>query len=321
MKTLEFLAGKIRKAKSVLIFCHVRPDGDTIGSAFALKYGLESLGIKGDVVCDSDYPSKLMFLPYASEVYKPEKVNKTYDLHIAVDVASENLLGGSWSVFRSNKNVMCIDHHLSNERYVEDYYVDTTASASMIVYKLLKILPVDIDVRMATGVLLGIVTDTHCFTNPNTDAETLKIASETLALGADYNKIVYETRKVDMARAKLLGEMVQKAHTYFGGRLFIMVTTQEMLAKYGLKSDANEGFVEHPLLIAGVVASVSLLEDRRDFYRVSFRSRGAIDVNKVAREFGGGGHINASGCVIRGSYEEVIERILRAFDINSDWEK
>ena len=124
-----------------------------------------------------------------------------------------------------------------------------------------------------------------------------------------------------MARVKLLGEMVQKAHTYFGGKLFIMVTTHEMLSKLGLKSDANEGFVEHPLLISSVAASVSLLEDRRDFYRVSFRSRGAVDVNKVAREFGGGGHVNASGCVIRGSYEEVVERILRAFEINSDWEK
>ena len=321
MKTLEFLAGKIRKAKSVLVFCHVRPDGDTVGSAFALRYGLESVGITCDVVCDSDYPSKLAFLPYASELYKPEKVNRSYDLHIAVDIASENLLGGSWELFRNSKNVMCIDHHPSNERYVEDCYIENTASASMIIYKLLKILAVDTDVRMATGVLLGIVTDTHCFTNPNTDAEALRIASETMAIGADYNKIVYETRKVDMARVKLLGEMVQKAHTYFGGKLFIMVTTHEMLTRLGLKTDANEGFVEHPLLIGGVAASVSLLEDRRDFYRVSFRSRGAVDVNKVAREFGGGGHVNASGCVIRGSYEEVVERILRAFEVNSDWEK
>ena len=320
MKTLEYLAEKISKAKSVLVFCHVRPDGDTLGSAFALKYALESKGQKCDVVCDSDYPAKFAFLPYGGEILKPDKVNSAYDLHIAVDVAGENLLGGSWSLFKSSKNVMCIDHHPSNERYVEDVYIENAAATSMIIYKLLKLMNIDTDNRIATAVLLGVITDTGCFGNPNTDAEALKIASEVVELGADYNKLAYETRKMDISRVKLFAAMLTNSRTYFGNKLYIMTTTQEMLAKYNLKPDANEGFVDYPLWMDGVAVSVSLLEDRHNFYRVSFRSRGSVNVNAVAHEFGGGGHANASGCVIRACYEEAIERIVRAVRINSDWD-
>lgn len=320
MKTLEYLAEKIAKAKSILIFCHLRPDGDTLGSAFALKYALENSGCKCDVVCDSDYPSKFDFLPYGKEIFKPDKVKGSYDLHIAVDVAGENLLGGSWGLFRSSKNVICIDHHPSNERYVDDYYLENAASTSVIIYKLIRLMSLKIDERIATAVLFGIITDTGYFANPNTDAEALKTASEVMSFGADYNKLAYETRKMVMGRVRLFAEMLTNARTYYGNKLYIMTTTQDMLIKYDLKSDANEGFVDYPLWIDNVAVSVSLLEDHHNFYRVSFRSRGSVDVNAVAREFGGGGHANASGCVIRACYEEAIERIVRAIRINSDWD-
>lgn len=319
MKTLDYLAEKIRAVSSALIFCHVRPDGDTLGSAFALKSALETLGKKADVVCDSEIPTKFDFLPYKGMCFKPEKVSGKYDLHIAVDVASENLLGGSWALFRSNKNVMCIDHHPSNERYVTDCYIENAASASIIIYKLIGLLGAAVNADVATGILLGVVTDTGNFLNPNTDAEALKIASEVMNAGADYANISYQTKKITFNRAKLLSDVLTHARYYFGNKLSIIYTSPGMLEKYGVKNESNEGFVDLPLWIDGVVVSVSLLEEKHNFFRVSFRSRGAVDVNAVAGEFGGGGHANASGCVIRGCLEEAIERIVRAVEVNSDF--
>jgi len=319
MKTLDYLAEKILDCSSVLLFCHVRPDGDTLGSAFALGFALEKTGRAFDVVCDSDYPARFDFLPYSGHFYRPEKITKKYDLHIAIDVANENLLGGSWGVFRSTKNVMCIDHHPSNERYTENNYIENLASSSMIICELIKKMRVEIDEKIATAILLGIVTDTGCFLNPNTDAKALAVAAEMMNYGADYQKLAYETRKFSLGRAKLLIDVMSAARYYFGGRLAIICTTPEMLEKCGAKNDGNEGFADYPLWIDGVIVSVSLLEDKKNFYRVSFRSRGIVDVNAVAAEFGGGGHANASGCVIKGCYEEVIERIVRAVEINSDF--
>lgn len=319
MKTLDYLAEKISAANSVLVFCHVRPDGDTLGSAFALKKTLEKIGKKCGVVCDSEIPAKFGYMHFSNETMRPESVRGKYELHVAVDVASESMLGGAWGLFKSCGNEMCIDHHMSNERYVKDCYVEEVAATAILIYELIGKLGIEIDTEIAACVLLGIVTDTGCFVNPNTDARALSVASKAVECGADYGKIIYETRKTSKNKTGLLGEVLSGIRYYFGGKVALICTSNELLSRYDLKSDGNEGFVDYPLRIDGVCVSVSLLEDKKNLYRVSFRSRGEVDVNAVAAEFGGGGHVNASGCVVRGLFEEVVERIVRAIEINSDF--
>lgn len=319
MKTLDYLAEKISAANSVLVFCHVRPDGDTLGSAFALGKALEKIGKKCGVVCDSEIPAKFDYMDFSKETMRPEAVREKYELHVAVDVASESLLGSAWGLFRTCPDRICIDHHASNERYVKDYYVEEVAATAVLVYELIGKLGVKIDESIAACVLLGIVTDTGCFVNPNTDARALAVASKAVESGADYGKIIYETRKTSKNKTGLLSEVLSGIRYYFDGKVALICTSSELLSRYDLRSDGNEGFVDYPLRIGGVRVSVSLLEDKKNLYRVSFRSRGEVDVNAVAAEFGGGGHVNASGCVIRGLYEEVVERIVRAIEINSDF--
>ncbi len=319
MKTLDDVKNALLSAQSALIFCHVRPDGDTVGSAVALKFVLESFGKKCDLVCDSEYPSRLNFLPYANYFFRPERVKGRYDIHVAADVASENLLGGSWGLFKSNKNTVNIDHHLSNERYAELNYVEPVASTSIIIYELIKKLGFCVEERTATAILLGVLTDTGVFLNPNTDARALHVAAETTALGADFKTISYETRKMSREKSLLLSEVLLKTRYLLDGKLAIVTTTSEMLAAHGLKADATDGFADYSLWTDGVEVSVAMLQDKHNLYRISIRSRGNVNVNDVAAEFGGGGHVCASGCVIKGYYEEVIERITRAVEVNSDF--
>ena len=103
---------------------------------------------------------------------------------------------------------------------------------------------------------------------------------------------------------------------YLQNKLALITIKADDLQSRGLTEDCTEGFVDYPLTIAGVEVSVSLLQTRNNLYRVSFRSRGNVDVNVIAGEFGGGGHRFASGCVVSGMYEEVVEKVVRAVDIN-----
>lgn len=317
MKTLNCIANEINQAKSLLIFCHTRPDGDTLGSAFALYNALIKKGVRCDIVCDGIIPDKYSFYPLCKSVLLPEKVNEKYDIHLAVDVATENLLGRSWGIFTSTEKTYSIDHHLSNERFAKVNYVSDCPATTILVLKLIEEMGVSIDKDIANAILMGIITDTALFANDNVNEECLTISAKMIELGADMKAIVKNIFKSQSkARAQMYAEVIGRMRFYLQDKLAIVTITLQDLQKYGLSDDVSEGFVDFPRSIDGVEVAVSILQVKDELFRISFRSRGKVNVNDVASEFGGGGHPSASGCVVKGMYEEVIEKIVRAVDIN-----
>lgn len=318
MKTIKKIGEEIFALKSALIFCHTRPDGDTLGSAGALYYAMKSKGIDCDIVCDTDIPEKFSFMPIFSKVLKPEEVNKKYEGNIAVDVATDSLLGRAWGLFNGSEKRFCIDHHISNDRYVKKgSYIKDRAANAMNIFDLLSVLEIKITPDIATCILLGIVTDTNNFANNNTDEKALSYAGKAVACGGrlkDVNVNIYKNQPKE--RALLYIATMQKMRFYLDNKLAIIAITKDMIDKYKVSDDVTEGFVEFPISIKGVEVAASLLQTKDELYKVSFRSKGKIDVNKVAGEFGGGGHVLASGCAVSGLFEEVIEKIVRAVDIN-----
>ena len=167
--------------------------------------------------------------------------------------------------------------------------------------------------------MLGIVTDTGNFSHSNADCEALTYAGKMVAAGADLNKInFYMFKNQKKERARLFIDVMDKMRFYHNDKIALITITQELLAKNGVGNEVTEGFVDFPLSIEGVEVAFSLLETKKELYKISLRSKGKVNVNKVAGEFGGGGHIQASGCVISGPYEEVIEKLIRATEVNSD---
>ncbi|MBR3864833.1 MAG: bifunctional oligoribonuclease/PAP phosphatase NrnA [Clostridia bacterium] len=317
MKTAKELAQEFIGLKSVLIFCHTRPDGDTLGSAMALCTALRKKQIECDIVCDGIVPEKYHFISLAKHILKPECVMKKYQAHIAVDVATENLLGTTWGIFTSSDKTFVVDHHASNERYAKVNFVATAPATAMIVCKIIENMGVEFDKDIANSILLGIVTDTALFLNNNVNEECFTISAKMLSYGANMDEIVTNLYKnQSKARAQLYAEVIGRTKFYLHDRLAVVVTTLSDLNKYNLQSDETEGFVDFPLSISGVEVAVSILQTKSELYRVSFRSKGRVNVNDVAQEFGGGGHKFASGCVVKGIFEEVIEKIIRAVDIN-----
>lgn len=317
MKTISQLSIELLKYKSVLIFCHTKPDGDTLGSAVGLKYGLQQKKIYCDIVCDGIIPAKYGVIINTKEIIKPEQVAKKYDAHVAVDIAAEHLFGNAWGIYESCNNRYSIDHHSSNSRYTSDLYLDKAPAATVLVYRLLKEMNVEFDKNIAEPLLLGIVTDTANFMHESTNSECLAVASELMDYGVDLSKISSEVLKNQTKeRAMLYAQVMSRMRFYLDNKLAIITIRKSDLHNYSLSEDSTEGFVDFPLTISNVEVAVSLLQSKDELFRVSIRTKGKVNANEVASEFGGGGHFFASGCVISGLYEEVIEKIVRAVDIN-----
>lgn len=307
MISLSEIAKKLAKSKSVAIFCHVRPDGDTIGSALSLKKAIQTLGMRAEVFCDDLVPSRFLFLNECKTI--KNCIEGEYDTLVAIDCGDITRLGSFSDYYLSHKNTFNIDHHVSNNRYGKENYIVDTASNCENVYDLITELGVEISEEMANLILLGIVTDTGAFKNKNVTENSLFTASKMVAKGADLNAITYNMFSAQSKeRAKLFGNTMSKIRYFLDGRFAVASVFLSSLKETGAKPDETEGFVDFVLGIDGVEVAVCMLEISPNKFKISFRSKGP-NVNAVASSFGGGGHILASGCQISGEYEEVVDKV------------
>ncbi len=313
MITLKETAQELKKYDSVLIFSHARPDGDTLGSAMALKTALVALGKEADVVCASEIPDKYDVFPAFKTIKKPCDIQKKYEAHISVDVSVESMFGDSYGLYVKNANLFNIDHHISNSRYAKYNFVRDDAACCEIIYDFIRLLGVEIVGEIADYLILGIITDTGGFAHSNVTEQTLEIASKLVAAGARLHDITYYMFKdQSKERAELYGRVISKTRFFLDDKLAIISILDDDFIQTGAKQDMTEGFIDFPLSIRGVEVAVSIMQSKKDAYKISFRSKGKVNVNEVASVFGGGGHVLASGCMICGFYEDVKDKIIKA---------
>lgn len=309
MITLKEIADKLNNKKKIAIFAHIRPDGDALGSAFALKLALNKAGKVAEVLCDGKTPEKFLLLNERYGELKTES-DGDYDCYFAVDVSDLARLGKFSREFEKAKETFCVDHHVSNTGFAKYTFVRETASDSENVYELIKLLGVKADKEIASFLLTGIVTDTGAFSHKNVRPETLETAGELMSFGVDLNGIIYNTFKLQSKqRAKLFALTMDKIRYFHNDGLGIIVVTKENLEKTGALPEDTEGFIDFVMSIDSVKVGICLLEMKDKTYKVSFRSKGA-DVNAMANVYGGGGHVLASGCMINGYLEDVIDKLV-----------
>ena len=304
---LNEISQKLFAEKSVAIFCHVRPDGDTIGSASALHLALKSRGIKADLYCEDVIPKRFSYLNVCEEFNTGLKGE--YSAFIAIDCADEGRLGVFGDSFIKHKNTYSVDHHVSNRSFAKYSYTSDAAANAENVYALIKYAGVKIEKDIADRLLTGIVTDTGAFKHKNVTPETLVIASELLKCGADLNNIVYRNfTEQSKARAELFARTMRKIRYFCDDRFAIATVFDKDVKECGATPDETEGFVDFVMGVSTVLVGVCLMETSEKSFKVSFRSKGP-DVNAIASEFGGGGHVLASGCRLNGEYEEVVDKL------------
>ena len=309
MMRIEEMAAQLLKLKSAVIFCHMRPDGDTLGAGMGLKCMLEDNGARASVVCESRIPEKFFFLEGMDRITAVP--DETAEVYIAVDTSNTSRLGGLERAFvTAKKKTFNIDHHISNSRFGDYWYVEDCAAASEIMTVMAGSFGRPLSKKAAEYLLLGLSADTGNFAHSNVTERTFACAAKLTASGADIHEIHYNIfKRQEAARAKLYGRTMAGIRYCSGGKIAFICITRKDLAECGATADMTEGFIDFPLSVIGVEVACSLLETGRNSYKISLRSNGKADVNKIASVYGGGGHVLASGCMISGSMEGVIDRL------------
>ena len=312
MNTIQEIAGVLRRLKSAVIFTHMRPDGDTLGSAMALHRALFMLKIPSEVVNEGEIPQKFLALEGMETIRKaPAQDAEGY---ICVDCSDEARLGYLQPVFlegaKRGKVTVNIDHHVSNTRFCKYNFVRNRASNCENIAELVRALGVKPDKLLGDYLMTGMVTDSGAFSHSDVNGDTFREAAYAADAGADVSRITYEIfKKQPKARAQMYAEVISSLRYELADALAIAVVTKKTLEKYALKQDATEGIVDFALTVEPVEVSVCLMEVKKGQYKVSLRSKGAVNVNEVAATFGGGGHVLASGCMLFGDLEEVVDKL------------
>ena len=313
MIKLNSLAEKLKSEKSAAIFCHIRPDGDSIGSAAALAAALEKCGVYCDVYCDDPVPDKFMFFDRVKRIRRDfNAADIGYSALVAIDSADLNRLGSFSSAFSSFRNTYNIDHHISNTFYAKVNYVRDCSSNCENVFRLIEALGVKTDSETANLLAMGILTDTGNFKHKNVTSETLFTAGKLVESGADLNNLSYRMFSAQSrARAALFAFVMGKIRYFLDGKVALVTVRLADFERFGAEQWETEGFIDFITGIDGVEVAVCMMESDKDKYKVSFRSK-VTDVNLVAGVFGGGGHTLASGCMINAEYEEAVDKVVCA---------
>lgn len=312
MDTLEKIANRIKQAKRIAIFTHMRPDGDAFGSALALSSALDSLGIENEVCVETDIPSNLVFLDGLEKVGK--KPQKDYDLLVTVDCSDEQRLGLLTEEFltarRKKMDTVNIDHHISNNRFAKYNFVRECSANCMNVAALIELLGVTLNKKIAEYLLVGLLTDSGNFSHDDVTEETLALAAKLVGAGADIRYYHYMLfKRQPKARAALHARVMSGMRFYHDERFAVIVVTKKAMEECGADNGMTEGFVDFPLNVDTVEVAASVMEVKQGQYKVSLRSKEYADVNKIAGTYGGGGHIRAAGCMLFGEIEDVLDRL------------
>lgn len=306
MTDIKTVASFLKSRDYFLILSHASPDGDTVGSAYALCHALHKIGKKAKVGCADEIPRRYSYM--TDPVEKQQFEHKTV---VAVDVADTKLLGKYESVY-GDKIELAIDHHGSNKLYAEISYVNPEAAANCEnIFNVICELGVEIDTVIANNLYTGIVTDTGCFKYQNTTAKTHKLAAHLIEIGARYydiNRIMFDTKSFGRLQVERLA--IDSIEMHFDNRCALMTITDEMQKMAA--QDELEGITPIPRQIEGVIVGITMREKPDGRYKCSVRTHEPVDASEICALLGGGGHNRAAGCEIIGTLDEAKGKMLSA---------
>ncbi len=314
---LRAVVERIREHDEWLIVTHERPDGDAIGSAFAVAHVLAALGKTWRFLAEGPIPERFHFVPLFDQAYVDvNHVDRTFNHVIAVDCADMARFAYAQNFIEDGADIVNIDHHYTNPMYGVAAWVDAEAAATCeLVYHVARALQVSLTKELATCLYTGILTDTGGFAQPNTTREVHLITAELLASGVqpyDIAEPVLESRT--WAQMRLLQMALNNLTVSSDGKYAIIYVTQGMLEGAGCTDDDTEGLVGFTRSIDTVEVGALFRETRDHRVKVSLRSKRYVDVSKIAQAFEGGGHTRAAGCTVSGDLTNVIDAVVEQIE-------
>ena len=304
------VAAEIRSRQRFVISSHVRPDGDAIGSQLAMALALRGMGKDVRVVNRDPAPPAMASFPGVAAIELAGRVDDPGDAVIVMECGDLTRTGvqGLERGF-----VINIDHHLDNTTYGAINWFDPSAAAcGEMVFDLVCELQAPVTPDIAAHVYLAILTDTGSFHHSHISSRTFDICRRCVDAGVDPSVIastIYDSNH--LGRLRLFGTILSRMALDPSGRVATLTIDRGLAHETGGTYEDTEGLINFPLTVQEIEAVVFFKEHGPDDWRVSMRSKGAVNVNAIAREFGGGGHKNASGCSATGHLEELKRRFER----------
>ena len=306
----------ILSAGSVLLFGHVNPDGDALGSVLALKLRLERMGKRVQAMVDGFVPAHLAFLPGASEVMNASCVLDDFDLALAVDVASLDRLGSCEPYFSAAETQAVVDHHGTNPAYAQINMIDGDAPASAIlVYRLFEQMDMPITQEEAICLYTALSTDTGNFIYDSTNAECFAMMGRLMEAGLplpEYSRRLF--RQKEEAFVRLLAQVLPSLRIIADGKIAGLSLTLEQMQRAGANGGHTDGVVDYAIDIKGVGMAYFAREIEGGKVKVSLRALNHYAVDRIAAQFGGGGHKLAAGLTLNMSLTAAVETIEKALE-------
>ena len=298
-------AEMLQSADDILILTHQSPDGDTLGSGFAICRALRRLGKRAQVVCSDQIPHKYAYLweGLDSQQFTPKFI-------LAVDVADPKLLGNKLSVY-ADKVDLCIDHHGSNTQYAKHLLLEECAATCEMIYGVIGAMGVELDRAMAEDLYTGISTDTGCFRYSNTTVRTHLIAAKLLGLGIDayaINRAMFEIKSPSFFALRKLA--LDSMETYFDGHCALIYITYQNMQSTSAQQEDLDGLTAIPRQMEGVDIGVILKEKEPGAWKISVRTGEPYNASALCSKLGGGGHARAAGCALTGTAQPVRDQML-----------
>ncbi|HBA89139.1 MAG TPA: DHH family phosphoesterase [Geobacter sp.] len=303
---IERIVAEIENGSSFLITSHESPDPDAVGSSLALANYLFARGKDVTVYLCDPVPDNCSFLPMADQVYAvmPER---DFDVCFVLDVGEFRRAG---KAVTENKRIGCfvnVDHHLGCENFGRHNVIDSKASATAaIIYRIIRAAGDEIDYPTALCIYTAILSDTGSFHYSNSDPEAFAIAGEMIGKGVNawsVNENLYESEPLQ--RIALLALALSDLTVSPSGEYASVTVTLDMYGKTGATAQDTDRFINYPRSIKGVQVALFFRQVDEGSFKVGFRSKGKVDVSAVSASFGGGGHHNAAGCMVKGTLAEV----------------
>lgn len=313
MNNLVTVAEIIKNAHRPVLCGHVMPDGDSLGSVLALGLGLQLLGKEITIVSFDPIPELYNFLPGIKKVIVGNVPEGDYDLLIVVDCSVPERLGASMvPLLERGLTVAVIDHHVNDNPFGHYNYVEPKAAATgEIIMDLLDLLQVELNLDIAINLYTAIVTDTGSFRYENTTPETHRKVSSLIQYGVPVSRMSNQIfGEQPLVSLKLLEAALSTLEISDCGNVAWMSIPQKTIQSVGAEDQHIEGLINYPRKIKGVDLAIVFRELNQGRIKVSFRSKYLVDVNVLAKKFGGGGHVRASGCTVDGQLLEVRDAVL-----------
>lgn len=300
----------LKERDNFVILPHINPDGDTLGSCFALCEGLRTMGKTAYIFPEEAISSRYDMIVKAEYLCDASFYPQTV---IAVDCGDQSMLGKRGELYDGRVD-LCVDHHLSHNAFAAHTVVDPKSSAAgELVFFILEKLGIPLSKAMAKSLYVSIVSDTGCFKFSNVTATTHMIGAKLLEVYGNFYAVNYElfdSRTMDQMRAE--SEVLGTLEFFRGNQIAAIVITDEMREKTNTSEEDTDYFSQLPRRIRGVEVGITYKENGQGSWRVSLRTNGVVNASSVCGTLGGGGHIRAAGARLEGSLSQVKEKVLAA---------